>query len=391
MSRLKIAFDFSNLHILESYLVEAYRGALLFAMENDWEVVYRDCYFGPSYSAYDALKGLGVDGVLFDYLCPKDAQKVKETGLAAVNLGGLSYDGQFAAVHQNDERIGQLGARHFLERFYTNLAFFGSAKENSMKRQEGFLSIAEEAKIKVESFEGQFSSSIYFSYTDWRGNFLNIKEFKTWLKSLAKPIGIMCHHDSLAFILSKCCQNLGYKVPEDIAIVGVQEFPLLLDSPLKTLSCVDHNAQACGYQAAALLDKIIKGTEKDQKQIYVSPKGVIQRESTDFVAISHPAISRAHEFIKKYFTDAITVDDVAEAAGVSRASLNRHYRQIMKRSVANEIREYRLERASALLIDSHLNLKEIALLCGFTDASHFSNLFVKKYGQRPGQWRIKKD
>lgn len=390
MKRQKIAFDFSNLHILETYLIEAYRGALLFAMENDWEVVYRDCYFGPNYTGvdYDKLTDESIDGIIFDYISALDAEKISESGILGVNIGGMSFDGKFAAVHQDDNEIGQLGARHLFDCFFDNLAFFGTEGKISRRRQQGFSTSVDDVGKSLFSFIGQFDASVYLSYTDWKTHFKNREQFSQWLKKLPKPVGVMCYHDSLAWVTMNCCKELGIKVPEEVAIIGVQEFPLLSYSPLQSLTSIDHSAQESGYQAAKLLNSILLGDEIDETQIYVSPKGIVQRESTNTCAVSHPVVRKAYEFIRKNFASQITIDDVAKAAGTSRATLNRHYPVVMRRTVAEAIRKCRLERGRKLLTDSSFSLKEIASLCGFTDASHFSNLFLKEQGMRPGQWRI---
>lgn len=387
--RLKIAFDSSQLHILENYLIDAYRGALLYAMEQNWEVVYRDCRFGPNYAKanYNQLHDLDVDGILFDYLNEKFVDQILSTGLPAVNIGGYSYDGKVASVHQDNHRIGELGAQHLMDCFFDHLAFFGTNNIVSLPRAQGFRETVLDAEKIYTEFNAQLTASVYNLYLDWQSVMSNLSEFKTWLKNLPKPVGIMCYHDALAYVTMHCCRELKINVPHEIAILGVQEFPMLPNSPLQSLSSIDHSARESGYASAKLLHQIIKNEATATAQVYIQPQGIIERSSTATKAVSHPVVKAAYQFIRDHFTQPITVDDIAQAANTSRATLNRHYPRIMKKTVAEEIRHCRLERAYTLLKDSRLSIKEIADVCGFSDAAHLSNSFLKRYQQRPADLR----
>lgn len=384
----KIFFDIRDLHVLEVYKIEAYRGAILYAIDNgDWEVIYRHSHIGISCDnlSYNKLRELNFDGILFDYANVDIANKIEESGIPSVNIGGWSYNGRFSAIHQDNHEIGKLGAYHFLSKKFENYAFMGQPQlKMSEDRRDGFKKVLEPLGFKCHTYEADKNTySAYAAYLQGAKVLKDLTEFEKWLQKLPKPLALMCHHDAYTQVVLDVCRKLGLKIPNDIAVLGVQEFPL----KNSCISSIDHNAIECGYEAGRLLDKIIDTGMDNKEQIYVLPKGIIQMASTDIFLSNNKIFKKAMNFIETNFQNNISVKDVAEATGVSEITLNRHFQKEISSSVAREIKEKRFNRAQNLLLDSILSIKEISYLTGFSDISHFSNFFLKKTGTRPSEWR----
>jgi LacI family transcriptional regulator len=210
---------------------------------------------------------------------------------------------------------------------------------------------------------------------------------RRWIAALPRPVGIMGCHDQRAFHVLEACQDLGLNVPEEVAILGVDDNLMLCESRLPQLSSIDLGAVQIGYEAAAMLDRMLAGEPLAEKHVVVPARGVIKRASSDVLAARNKELARAMAFIGEHFTEPIAIDDVAHAAGVSRSSVCRSFRQILGCSVAEEIRRRRLQRAKDLLRDPALTLGDVAHAAGFLHASHLVNFFASKVGMSPTAWR----
>jgi LacI family transcriptional regulator len=180
------------------------------------------------------------------------------------------------------------------------------------------------------------------------------------------------------------------RVPEDIAVIGVDNDELLcnLSSPL--LSSIEHGAARLGYEAAGLLDRIMQGEKNvHPSHFVVDPQGVIIRRSTEILAIDEPKVAQAMAYITLHCLDRIKVEDVVRAVGVSRSGLEIRFKSVLGYTIRNAIRQVQMERARQSVSQTKLPLKQVAAELGFRSVQHMTTLFRKAFGQPPAMYREK--
>src|SRR6185295_15496992 len=186
-----------------------------------------------------------------------------------------------------------------------------------------------------------------------------------WIASLAKPVGIMAADDAIGLAVLDACRRADIAVPDDVAVVGVGNDQTLCDLAIPPLSSIDANAAGVGYEAAALLDRLMDGGSVPNRPIKLAPRGVITRRSTDTVAAEDEEVARAVSFIRERACGGLQVGDVLAHTGMSRASLQQRMKQLLGRTIHQEIQRARLNRAKHLLAMSGLTIKQVARESGF--------------------------
>jgi LacI family transcriptional regulator len=213
-----------------------------------------------------------------------------------------------------------------------------------------------------------------------------------WLKSLPKPIGLMACNDDRGHYVLEACQVAGLRVPDEVAVIGVDNDELICDLTTPPLSSIALNHEKAGYRAAQLLDNMMAGKDVDSKSIIsLEASHVVARQSTDVLAIEDREVAEAVRFIHRHSSEAIQVSDVADSVVVSRRVLERRFREVLKKSVHDEIRSARVERASRMLVETDLSVSQIALHLGYPSDKHIARHFRKEKGITPLRYRKKFD
>ncbi len=176
------------------------------------------------------------------------------------------------------------------------------------------------------------------------------------------------------------CKRLGFRVPEDVAVVGVDNDPMICDLGDPPLTSIALNVESAGYEAARLLNRMIERQKREPLQINVSPTHVVQRQSTDLFAVNDPEVATAIRYIRENAKNKILVNDVVKMTRISRRALEQRFRETIHRSIYDEIRQVRVELISKLLIETDLPVSHIASLFNFTDIEHISRYFKKEKG-----------
>ena len=179
------------------------------------------------------------------------------------------------------------------------------------------------------------------------------------------------------------CRARGLRVPEDVAVIGQHNDELLCDLCDPPLSSVIPNARRAGFEAAALLYRLMRGRAVVRKRIEVLPIGIATRQSTDLVAVEDERLAQAMRFIRQHAHEVISVEDIARAAGISRSLLERKFREAFGRSPWDQVMQLRLRQAEQLLSQTRLSIAEIAERTGFGTSEYFSAAFRKLTGTSP--------
>jgi LacI family transcriptional regulator len=225
------------------------------------------------------------------------------------------------------------------------------------------------------------------SYVDpaWKSD--DEKTLTAWLKTLPHPIGILTANDTFALRLVSTCRKLDIAVPEEIAVLGVNNDRYLCQTLTPMLSSIDLGSERIGYKAAQLLDRLMQGKPLPKHPVLIPPLRVVSRQSTDMLAIENENVVESLRFIRMYATRGVSVRDVINALAVSSRSLERDFKQYVGRTVEKEIIRVRINHSVDLLCNSLLPNEEIAKLSGFGSLRYFLQVFHKEYGETPTQYR----
>ena len=207
------------------------------------------------------------------------------------------------------------------------------------------------------------------------------------LNRLPRPVGIMACCDIKAQQLLEVCRELDIAVPEEVAVLGVDNDRLLCDLAEPPLSSVICNTHHTGYEAALLLDRTMSGEKIGSKSVLLKPLGIETRQSTDILAIDDPDVAAAVRFIRENATSGINVGDVLREVPLSRRVLENRFRKILGRTPHEEITRLRIDRIKRLLVETDLALSQIAVRTGFQHDEYMTVAFKKAVGMPPRNYR----
>jgi LacI family transcriptional regulator len=290
-------------------------------------------------------------------------------------------------VLPDNERIGSLAANHFLERGFKHIALFNFGDWwMETERRPAFRAAIQSAGATYHEIEYHRhfsrampnSSSAEHSALGW---------LMDELRRLPKPLGVFAPTDDLAVLVLRVCLEAGLRVPEEVAVLGCDNGPLICDYAPVRISSVDPDLERQGYEAAQLLDRLMDGQPPPRGPILIPPKGVVTRQSTDILAVPHVPIARALRFIWEHYREPIQIPDIAKAVGISRRGLEYAFRQHLHRSVTEEITRRRVEHARNLLENTDLKAQDVAEQTGFRGLVYFSKVFKKAVGVGPREYR----
>jgi LacI family transcriptional regulator len=207
-----------------------------------------------------------------------------------------------------------------------------------------------------------------------------------WLLGLPRPIGIFTTGDVHAVRLLSICQELGIAVPEEVAILGAGNDPVLCETVHPTLSSLDLDGRRVGYEAAHLLDQKMAGMNPTDV-IHVAPSHVAVRQSTDIMVVDDPDIVQAIRYIREYACSGIDVMRVAAEVSMSRRVLEQRFQQHLGRTPKAEIMRVQIEHAKKLLARTDQTLESVARKSGFASLAYFTTAFRREVGMTPHAYR----
>lgn len=207
------------------------------------------------------------------------------------------------------------------------------------------------------------------------------------MKRAIKPLAVFAANDAHALDLLESCQAAGIAVPEDVAIVGAENYLLAPDAMLTPISSVDTNLEQLGYCGAVLLDKLMDGARPPKEPVRVPAAGLIARKSSDLLAVNHKGVANSLRFIWEHSHESINVTDLVGAAAMSRRGLHKAFLENLGRTPGQELQRVRIERAKRLLGELDHKVETVAGMCGFQSANSFCVAFKQATGMSPKQFR----
>jgi LacI family transcriptional regulator len=328
------------------------------------------------------------DGVIARVKIPAIARRLSRLKIPVVDVYGSLSGFGFSTIRSDEITVGRLGAEHLIERGFRRFAFCGfNGTDWSDIRQTGFEQRVAEAGFSCLSFQNprQPPAKGLPEYEE-HGQRYEL-ELKQWLQSLPKPLGLMTCNDSRGRQVLNCCRELNIAVPDDLAVIGVDRDEIFCELSDLPLSSVILNSQQIGFEAAAMLDRLMARQEVTHHPRSIIPMGVATRRSTDVLAIEDRHIATALRIIREHACEGLDIPTLLQSVPLSRSVLERRFVQILGRSPNEEILRVRLGLACRLLEESDLSLAAVAEKCGFEHAEYFSRLFKKKLGSTPGEFR----
>jgi LacI family transcriptional regulator len=328
------------------------------------------------------IKTLGVDGIIGHTADQKLANLSTDLNIPAVICGIRTPASSTCRIDTDSVAIGDMAASYFLGRGFRQFAFCGLDDMYwSRDRCDAF------AKRLAQS---GFDLSIYKqNKTVARKRKDGPQVMAEWLKSLPKPLALMTCNDDRSKDVLAACRIAGIQVPDEVAVLGVDNDDLTCAVSYPELSSIALDTEKAGYEAAQLLEKLMTdGTvDKAHTTVYVAPKYVVTRQSTDVMAIQDRCVATAVGFILEHRNERIQVNDVAEATGVSRRMLQQKFSTVLGRSVHEEIRHIRIEQMARMLVDTDLSVSQIANLLGYSYVRNISRWFQKQKKTTPAAYR----
>jgi LacI family transcriptional regulator len=360
----------------------------------NWNIhVVQDPLENLPYLSCDPLNGppdlrrWHADGIIAFCFNRKTAKAIHQLKMPTIGIeaefGWIDLRWSIPYFCTDNEAIGRLGAEELIKRGLKHLAFCGIPPTRftgwSEQRQATFAEYAREAGVSCSIFPGD--STLDINSARLRRQLLK------WLKSLEKPVGLMACNDVRAQHVLTACRELGLLVPEEVSVIGVDNDELMCELTSPPLSSIEQGSRKIGYQAAALLDRMMDGEKAEQLKYVVQPEGIVARRSSDALAIDDAEVSAALAFIRDHACDPVLVCDVVDAVGISRSTLEFRFKSIVGRTIHTEILRNQIEHARHLIATTDLPLKQIAVLAGFAHINYLTTVFREQTGWTPAEYR----
>ena len=357
------------------------RGVARYVREHEPWALYHEPH-GLEESVPRWLRRWNGDGIIARIQTRRIAQELAASGVPVVDVLGVVPDLAFPLVHVDNAAIAAMAAEHMLERGFRRFGFFGIEGENwSEQRYAAFRTTVASVESNVPIYRLPRDSK---GRRSWERAANHIAR---WIAALPKPAGVLVCSDQRGSQFLEACRRAGVSVPDELAVVSVDNDEPLCEVCLPPLSSIEPGHLHVGYQAAALLDVLLRGEPPPSKTLLLQPLGAVTRLSSDVLAVPDPAIGVALRLIRDQAVGGVRIDDIARQVGLSRSVLQRRFRALLHRSIHQEILSVRIKHARELLAKTDLSLTAVAERAGFKHQEYLGAVFRARIGKTPAQVR----
>lgn len=367
-----------GLHITidDSYTRGIARGIIKYAKKDtNWNLLGTDWMFSPQ------SKGR-LDGVISRIEIREQADCLAQLNVPIVDVAGAWPQTGFFEVHNDDFATGTEAGRYLLSLGHTYFAWAGVTKVDwSRYRYEGFTNTL--ASNAVFTGSPIFEQPLQW----WEKLDEGLEPLCKWLTSLKKPIALFAANDTVGLKITRICTACAILVPEDIAILGVDNEDILCELANPSLSSIRINCELMGYRAAKLLDALIHKGSKGLRNQVIAHLDIEERESTRIIIAQDPLVEQALNFIKNRAHNGLRVEDMLHEIPASRRNLEKRFFAEMGRTLHDEIILTKINYSKKKLRESNAPLDVIATESGFGSLQRFHSQFKKHEGTTPGRWR----
>jgi LacI family transcriptional regulator len=358
------------------------RGVVKFAKAHvDWDLFGYGWMFRP----FDALEAWQGDGIIARVESAADARRLRGLRCPVVDVAGAYAVPSFWTVVNDDETTGRTAGDYLLSCGFQRFAFCGVEGTGwSEKRARGFLN----AVGKTDPASSVFTQSLpWWESVSARGRLAR------WLLGLSRPVGLFACNDTAGLKVSGLCRELGITVPEEMAIIGVDDEDVLCEMASPSQSSIELDCEEIGFRAAALLNELFvsnNGRFPSRRPVLVAPRGVVERESTRVYTSDDPLVQQAMRFIRLNCSKPLSVNAILKVVPASRRNLESRFKKATGRTLKEEIVRAHLSQARSLLRSTRLTIADVASQSGFTSVQRFYEVFRAAEKMTPGTYRLGK-
>ena len=341
--------------------------------------------FAPVNSAIPLIRAWRPDGIIGMLETPELARACHRLGVPVVDVGDRLEHQPCIQICVDHGKIGEMGARYFLDRNFQHFAFCGAAGTHFAKaRHRGFVETLQKAGMKCHTTWFRVGAGVPDTGVAWsQPDFVAAR----WLAQLPKPLALMVSNDQLALMILSTCSEANICVPEEVAVLGVDDDELMCTMANPTLSSIPFPAKRVGYEAAAVLEAMMAGEAAPDEPVVLPPLPIVTRGSTERLTASDPDVSNALALIRANVGRRFRVTDIADNLGVPRRTLERKFHRELSTGIQDEIRRSRVEQAQMLLRETDMTLRAIAAKCGFANLTRLGVVFRRYTGTSPAVYR----
>ncbi len=346
-----------------------------------------------SWSTYLTEQGRGVapppwlnskwngDGIIARIENRRIANAVIRTKVPVVNVSSSQVARKLPRVATNGVAVARLAAEHLAERGLKSFGFCGDDRfEWSLQRSNEFARLIEKMGYVCDIYGAQ---RILKSALNWNQEETAMIE---WLRGLPKPAGVMVCHDLRGMQLLQVCQRMGLAVPDEVAVLGVDNDEVLCTLSTPTLSSIHQDTFRIGYEAARILDRWMHGKDPGLG-MQIDPLGVVLRQSTDMLCLTDPHVATALRYIRDHACEGINVENVLAEVPLSRRALEHRFKKLLGHTPHDEILKLQFLRVKQLLTETSLPMATIATRTGFRHVEYLSAVFKQRFGMPPSEYR----
>ena len=345
-------------------------------------------------SLNDPRSLLEYDAFVVRVLDDKMEQILRRTHKPVVDVFYGKVRQGFGVADLDNMAIGNLAAEHFISRGFREFAYCGYDGINfSDVRRTTFARAVEQAGCSCHVFELRKRDSNYFNENVVKGERYappasEARAMRSWLQKLPKPVAIFCSHDLRAHQVLTLCKNAGIVVPNEVAILGVDDDAILCGFTTPTISSIDPNGFETGREAVRIAREMLRSQKARSVPpcSLVKPLRLIVRGSSETYPIDPPWLSDALVYINRNAASGITAADVFAHLGLSHTTVGRAFRRVLGKSVQDVLAKTRLEDACRLL-EAGVSVTEASKKSGFASAQYFCRAFASAFGKSPLAWQ----
>ncbi len=319
----------------------------------------------------------GVRGIVAALHTPAEERRFAALGVPVVNVSNSMRVPRLPVVTQDDVAVGRLAAAHLRECGCRGFGYWGqTGRSYSEQRWVGFREGLGQAKVaRAGSPTGERPERMF-------------ARMREWLAGLERPAGVFAAMDSYALVLLRAAREAGWRVPEDVAVLGAGDDDFFVEMENVPLSSIRLPSREIGYNAARLLDRMITGGDATTHESIHLPTATLRmRRSTEVSSLDDPAVARALRLIKE--RPGVRVRELTMETGLSRTGLQARFKRALGRGMLEEIMRVRMALARELLEKSDAKLEAVAERSGFASLQRFSAQFAKAEWISPGRWRAR--
>jgi LacI family transcriptional regulator len=328
------------------------------------------------------------DGILVRLAGDKLTQQIRKLQLPTVDLYHEDETLDIPGITVDQHQIVEQAIRHFQERGFQNFAYCGFTQVLfSELREASFVQQLKDKGIPAHVFRhpplknGKRLADVETHAEKYA------PQLAQWLHGLPKPVALLACNDMRAYQILNACNSAGIAVPEQAAVLGVDNDPIVCEFSNPPLSSVEPNAARIGYEAASLLHRLIEGCPKPTKRIFIAPRGVVPRRSTDVLAVAEAEAASAIQYVRRHALEPCDFPKILRGLNISRSTLERWFQRHLGHSANDEILSIRLKHIQELLLTTTLPLETIARRSGLFHVETMSRIFKRSVGVTPGEYR----